>query len=190
MAWGPQRLWFYNDAFIPILGDKHPRALGRPSQEVWSEAWVHLEPMFDRVFSGEPVSIDGYSLELERFGKLEEAHFDFSYTPARDEEGRVRGLYGVCVETTERIVSERRLLAASGRQRRQFEQAPGFIIIMRGPDHVVEFVNDVHRATFGSDDWLGWSIRQAFPAWKARASSRRSTTCSPPAGCSRPRPPR
>ncbi len=165
LAWGPDRLWFYNDAFIPILGDKHPRALGRPSREVWSEAWAQLEPMFDRVFSGEPVSIDGYSLDLERYGKLEEAHFDFSYTPARDEHGAVVALFGVCVETTERVTAEkRRRLTAAERQRRQFEQAPGFIIIMRGPDHVVDFVNDVHRATFGSDDWLGWPIRQAFPS--------------------------
>ena len=164
LAWGPDRLWFYNDAFIHILGDKHPRALGRPSREVWSEAWAQLEPMFERVFSGEPVSINGYSLELERFGKLEEAHFDFSYTPARDEDGGVVGLFGVCVETTERVTGEKRRLAVAERQRRQFEQAPGFIIIMRGPDHVVDFVNDVHRATFGSHDWLGWPIRQAFPS--------------------------
>ncbi len=24
MAWGQQRIWLYNDAFIPILGRKHP----------------------------------------------------------------------------------------------------------------------------------------------------------------------
>ena len=164
MAWGPRRLWFYNDAFIPILGNKHPRALARPSQEVWSEAWTTLEPMFDQVFAGEPVSIDGYSLELERFGRLEEAHFDFSYTPARDEDGTIVALFGVCTDTTERMTAERRRLAAAERQRRQFEQAPGFIIVMRGPEHVVEFVNDAHRTTFGSDDWIGRPIREAFPS--------------------------
>jgi hypothetical protein len=40
MAWSPQRVWLYNDAFIPILGRKHPGALGQPSQEVWAEAWT------------------------------------------------------------------------------------------------------------------------------------------------------
>jgi hypothetical protein len=50
LAWGPDRTWFYNDAFTPILGNKHPGALGRPSMEVWSEAKEVLEPMFDRVF--------------------------------------------------------------------------------------------------------------------------------------------
>ena len=38
MAWGEAQTWLYNDAFIPILGDKHPGALGRPAMEVWAEA--------------------------------------------------------------------------------------------------------------------------------------------------------
>ena len=44
-----------------------------------------------------------------------------------------------------------------------FEQAPGFICILRGPDHVFEFVNSTHRKLFGSDDWIGKPARDAFP---------------------------
>ena len=43
-----------------------------------------------------------------------------------------------------------------------FEQAPGFICILRGPDHVFEFVNSTHRKLFGSDDWIGKPARDAF----------------------------
>jgi hypothetical protein len=50
------------------------------------------------------------------------------------------------------------------RQARLFEQAPGFIIIMGGPTHLVEFVNDAHRTSFNSGGWIGKSIRQAFPS--------------------------
>jgi hypothetical protein len=50
------------------------------------------------------------------------------------------------------------------RQARLFEQAPGFIIIMRGPPHIVEFVNDAHRTAFNCADWIGKSIREAFPS--------------------------
>ena len=164
MAWGSERTWFYNDAFTPILGRKHPQALGRPSREVWSEAWSDLEPMFDRVFSGEPVHMDGFSLGLDRDGRVEEAIFNFSYTPVQDDDGRVAGLFGVCIETTDRVQAERRQAEASERQRRQFGQAPGFIIVMAGPEHRVEFVNDAHRRTFGSDDWTGRPIRDAFPS--------------------------
>ncbi len=165
IAWGEERTWLYNDAFIPILGRKHPGALGRPAlAEVWAEARAALEPLFARVFAGEPVHMQDFGLELDRRGRLEEAHFAFSYTPVRDETGAVAGLFGACIETTEQVISERRLASARERQRRQFEQAPGFIIITRGPDHVVEFVNKAHLHLFGSGDWEGKAMRDAFPA--------------------------
>jgi two-component sensor histidine kinase len=113
MAWGPQRTWLYNDAFIPILGVKHPHALGRPAlAEVWSEAEGVLTPMFDRVFAGEHVTMDAFSLLLDRGDGLKEAHFSFSYTPARDETGAVAGLFGVCSETTALILGDRQRQAA------------------------------------------------------------------------------
>jgi signal transduction histidine kinase/PAS domain-containing protein len=112
IAWGIHRTWLYNDGFTPILGDKHPRALGRPAMEVWAEAKEALEPMFDRVFAGEPFYMDDFSLSLERNGRLAEAHFSFSYTPVRNQEGIIAGLFGTCIETTASVVNAR-LLAES-----------------------------------------------------------------------------
>ena len=111
LGWGPERTWLYNDAFIPILGRKHPSALGHPSMKVWAEARDVLEPMFDRVFAGEPVAIEDFSLGLDRQGKVEEAHFEFAYTPVRGEDGSVQGLFGACIETTARVRAERGLAA-------------------------------------------------------------------------------
>jgi PAS domain S-box-containing protein len=165
IAWGPNRIWLYNDAFIPILGDKHPQALGRAAlDEVWREARDVLEPLFDRVFAGQPVHMADFELSLDRHGKMEEAHFAFSYTPACNEHGAVVGLFGACIETTDQVLAIRQRVAAQERQRRLFEQAPGFIIIMRGADHVVEFVNDAHRLAFNSESWVGKPIREAFPS--------------------------
>ncbi len=92
IAWGADQTWLYNDAFIPILGQKHPEALGKPAMVVWGEARDVLEPMFDRVFSGQSVQMDDFALFLDRQGKLEEAHFSFSYTPVRDERGSCRAV--------------------------------------------------------------------------------------------------
>jgi hypothetical protein len=44
-----ERWLLYNDAWRPILGDKHPWALGRPAREVWPEIWSAIEPLFDTV---------------------------------------------------------------------------------------------------------------------------------------------
>ena len=30
LLWGPQFVLVYNETYVPILGDKHPWALGRP----------------------------------------------------------------------------------------------------------------------------------------------------------------
>jgi PAS domain S-box-containing protein len=165
IAWGADRVWLYNDAFVPILGHKHPEALGlRAIEEVWREARSVLEPLFDRVFAGEAVHMEDFEVVLDRNGQLGEARFAFSYTPVRDDTGFVAGLFGACIETTQQALAVRRQQEAQKRQRRLFEQAPGFIIIMAGPDHVVEFVNDAHRAVFGSQDWVGRPVREAFPS--------------------------
>ena len=163
MAWGPAQTWLYNDAFVPILGAKHPAALGRPAlSEVWSEAREVLAPLFARVFAGEPVHMDDFGLMLDRHGRLEEAHFAFSYTPVRDDSGSVAGLFGACIETTDRILASKREMAALERQRRMFEQAPSFVCMLVGPEHVFDFVNKSHRELFNSGSWIGKPIREAF----------------------------
>ena len=163
LGWGPKRTWLYNDAFIPILGRKHPAALGRPSMEVWAEAREVLEPLFDRVFAGDPVSIEDFALGLDRQGQIEEAHFEFAYTPARGADGSVEGLFGTCIETTARVMAERRQAEYTERQRRQFQCAPGFIAILSGPEHVFEFVNDAYVRLAGDRDFLGKTVREAVP---------------------------
>jgi hypothetical protein len=36
--WGSQYIQLYNDAYIPVLGAKHPeKALGRPASQCWPE---------------------------------------------------------------------------------------------------------------------------------------------------------
>src|SRR5262245_49518167 len=37
--WGPELVTLYNDACRPILGRKHPRALGRGGRECWLDIW-------------------------------------------------------------------------------------------------------------------------------------------------------
>lgn len=165
VVWGSERIWLYNDAFIPILGRKHPIALGLPSHDVWAEAWDTIGPMFDQVFQGRPVHMDDIEIRIDKRGTPEEAHFAFSYNPiVQPDSGEVCGLFGVCTETTDRFLAERRERLAAERQLNLFEQAPGFIIIMSGPDHVVEFLNDAHRLVFNSSEWLGKTIRDAFPS--------------------------
>ncbi|MDY0747693.1 PAS domain-containing protein [Paucibacter sp. R3-3] len=298
VLWGPQLTMLYNDAYAPLLGDKHPWALGRSIRQVWAEIADVIAPLMEGVLAtGEATWIpDGY-LALERHGGPEETYFSYSFGPVRIEDGTVGGILAVTIETTQRIVSERRLaflkaladatagaasatevcanamaeigpgtpdvrhaaiylrdagngntmvaesasntvatwplvlsdshdfgphtlaadirtserseplgtlvvllnpqrpldanygefIALIGRQiarslsdlkaleversranadqelRRIFEQAPSFVCIMKGPEHVFEFVNRAHLALFNSASWIGKPAREAFP---------------------------
>ena len=165
--WGPDLLCFYNNAYRQSIGpERHPHSLGEPARDVWDEIWSIIGPQIDQVISGQGATWNENQLvPITRNGRLEEVYWTYSYGPIDDETAPngVGGVLVVCTETTRAVLAERRLIEDARRQRRLFEQAPGFVVIMQGPDHVVEFVNEAHRHAFGSDDWLGKPLREAFP---------------------------
>lgn len=106
--WGKELVLLYNDAWSPIPGNKHPWALGRPAQEVWPDIWDAIEPQFQKAFSGEPGGSKDALLPMQRHGYIEECYFDFTFTPIYGEGGKVEGVFNAVIETTYRIISERR----------------------------------------------------------------------------------
>jgi PAS domain S-box-containing protein len=163
LAWGQDLGFLYNDAYAPILGTKHPEALGRRFADIWSDIWQDIKPFIDKALFGEAVWFENLPLTMHRNGYDEQAYFTFSYSPAYDDEGRVVGMFCACTETTEKVLADQRLAAERERQRQQFEQAPGFITILSGPDHVFEFANQAYSRLFGGRDFLGRTVREVFP---------------------------
>jgi two-component sensor histidine kinase len=109
LFWGPEFVALYNDAYAPTIGDKHPRALGRPAREHWAELWDDLEPLLRRVLdTGETVFAKDRPFYIERHGYPENVYFDISYSPVRDEAGKVEGVLCIVSETTERVVAQQR----------------------------------------------------------------------------------
>ena len=111
--WGPRYISIYNDAYRPILGAKHPAALGQPVSDVWSEIWTVLKPLIDTPFEGGPATwMEDIELHINRHGFLEESHFTIAYSPVPDETA-VRGIGGVLAtvhEITEKVIGERRVV--------------------------------------------------------------------------------
>ena len=106
--WGSSLTNIYNDAHVPILGERHPGALGRSAADVWSEVWPVLGPQVEAVMArGESTWNERAGVVLERNGYPEEAWFTWSYSPIRDEAGRVGGLLCVSTEDTGRVTAER-----------------------------------------------------------------------------------
>jgi PAS domain S-box-containing protein len=108
VALGPEQVFLYNDAYIPVLGDKHPSAFGALFQSVWWEIWDDLAPIAARALAGQSSFLEDMPLTMERKGYTEQTYFTFSYSPLHDGAGRVMGMYCTCIETTARMVAERR----------------------------------------------------------------------------------
>ena len=110
--WGnPEYTMFYNDGYIPVLGvTKHPGWLGRSGKECWTEIWSTIGPMFEGVFeTGVATWSEDLLLVMERNIPREENYFTFSYSPIRDDAGKVPGIFCACYESTEQVIRRRRL---------------------------------------------------------------------------------
>ena len=108
--WGPRFVQLYNDAYRPIPGDKHPRSMGQPASECWSEIWHVIGPMIEAPFRGEPATwSDDLYLVINRKGFLEETHFKVAYSPVPDESvpSGIGGVLATVAETTEEVYARR-----------------------------------------------------------------------------------
>ncbi|GAC1667470.1 MAG: hypothetical protein NVS9B2_09040 [Steroidobacteraceae bacterium] len=114
LRWGPDFVLLYNEGYRPILGDKHPWALGRPAREAWSEVWNEIEPLHTAIMSGRTPSIfaDDILLRIQRDGsKWEEAHFTLGYSRVEDPASPtgIGGVLITAVEITARKLAEESL---------------------------------------------------------------------------------
>ncbi len=111
--WGNDFVKIYNDAYAPMLGQKHPWALGQPGRHVWPEIWDIIGPMLESVHTtGQATWSDDQLLVLQRRGYPEECYFTFSYSPVEDDAGKVCGIFSALTETTERVLAGRRAQVA------------------------------------------------------------------------------
>jgi signal transduction histidine kinase len=122
LFWGPELVQFYNDAFRPSLGSadgpsaRHPRALGMRAADFWTDVWSVVGPQIEGVMQrGEAVWFEDLHLPIERNGRLDDAWWTYSYSPVRDDDGRINGTLVVCIETTSAVNARRELIAERAR---------------------------------------------------------------------------
>ncbi len=182
---GPKLIQIYNDGYAEIAGAKHPLALGQATQECWPEVWNFNAPIYAAVLDGEARSFKSQKLSVLRHGAPEDAWFDLSYSPVCDELGAITGILVLVVETTAQVRLTTQLeaekevvrrtnleLAAEGTTLRAlFQQAPGFMCILRGPDHMFEIVNDAYSQLIGHRDVIGLAVRDALPEIEAEGQA-------------------
>lgn len=163
LAWGPELGFLYNDAYVEILGDKHPGALGQSFKDIWAEIWSDISPIVDQAMAGEATYYENLPFTMRRKGYDEATWFTFSYSPLYNATGQVEGMYCACTETTEQVLATRRRVDENERLRRLFQQAPGIMAVLRHADHVFELANDAYYQLVGPRELIGKSVREALP---------------------------
>jgi PAS domain S-box-containing protein len=163
LAWGPERIFLYNDAYLPVLGAKHPQALARPMALSWSEVWEEVGPLLARTFDGESLHFTRYPFTILRNGGLERAWFDFSYTPVYIDKDKVGGALCILTEVTRQVQAESVLRQQTDQLQQLFENAPGFMALLHGPEHRFELANKTYRQLIGARDPIGKPLPEVLP---------------------------
>ncbi|PSM50208.1 histidine kinase [Chroococcidiopsis sp. CCALA 051] len=111
ILWGEDVIQLYNDAMIAIYGAYHPKALGQPMRETWSEIWDdQLKLLCEGIRNtGVAVFVEDQLYPILRFGYLEETYFTFCYSPIWDEAGKISGIFATAIEMTQQVIGQRRL---------------------------------------------------------------------------------
>lgn len=163
VAWGPDLGFLYNDPYAEILGTKHPKAMGRRFRDIWSEIWDDIEPLVSKALVGEATFHEDLPLIMRRKGFDEQTYFTFSYSPVHDETGGIGGMFCACTETTREVESRRSLKAEKDRLQTLFQEAPGIMAMVSGPEHVFELANASYLELVGDRDLIGMTVREALP---------------------------
>ena len=84
--------------------------MGQRGVECWPEIWAIIGPQIEAVMTrGDSSWNTNQLVPINRDGKPEEVFWTYGYSPVRDKDGTIRGTLVVCTETTEQVLSERRL---------------------------------------------------------------------------------
>ncbi len=163
LLWGPDGVMIYNDGYSAFSGSRHPQLLGAKVREGWPEAADFNDNVMKVGLSGKTLAYKDQELTLYRNGVAEQVWMNLDYSPVIDESGATAGVIAIVVETTARVLADRRIAAEQQRQRQLFEQMPGFVCVLSGPEHVYEYVNAAYIAISGRSDFIGRTIREVFP---------------------------
>jgi len=105
--WGPELRLLYNDSWSHIPGPRHPGCLGEPATEVWSDIWHVIEPQLaEAISTGEGVYFRDQMLPMLRFGVEEETYWTYNFTPIRDDDGSIGGIFNSGNETTRQVLQQ------------------------------------------------------------------------------------
>ncbi|WP_186458401.1 sensor histidine kinase [Neorhizobium alkalisoli] len=163
MLWGEEGVMIYNDAYSVFAGSRHPALFGSNVREGWAEIVDFNDNVMKVGLAGGTLAYRDQELTLHRKGFPEQVWMDLDYSPVLDEEGKPAGVIAIVVETTERVLAERRNREEYERLQNLFSQAPTFMAMTSGPEHTFEMVNPEYQTLVGDRQVVGKTLVDAMP---------------------------
>ncbi len=160
---GSDGVMLYNDAFAAFAGARHPQALGSKVRESWPEVADFNANVISIGLAGESVFYTNQRMTLHRNGRAEQVWMTLGYSPVLDDADQPIGVLAVVTETTGMVLQEKASIKERERFRQMFDQATGFMALLRGPDHVFDLVNAGYLQLIGHRNVTGKAVRDALP---------------------------
>jgi PAS domain S-box-containing protein len=153
--WGPELIQLYNDAFVPLLAERHPSGLGQTARECWSDAWQIVGPNLQRVIVGrETVYYENALVPIIRDGRLQDIRWTYNYSPIFAPDGEVQGVLVICQDITREETAIQSLRDSEARTLRVL-QSIGDAVIVTDAETRITRMNPV------AEQLTGWTMEEA-----------------------------
>jgi PAS domain S-box-containing protein len=163
LLWGEHGHMIYNDAYSRFSGGRHPVLLGSEVRKGWPEVADFNDHIMKTGLSGGTLAYRDQELTLHRSGKPEQVWMNLDYSPVIDETGEPAGVIAIVVETTERVLADRKNEMQQRRLAEMLEQGPSFMALLEGPEHRFEFANASYLRLVGGREMIGKTVAEALP---------------------------
>lgn len=152
--WGPDLVQLYNDAFLPLLAERHPSGLGQTAQDCWADAWQIVGPNLARVMEGETIYHENALVPIVRDGRMQDVWWTYNYSPILAPDGTVLGVLVICQDLTRETAALQSLRNSEARSSRVLKSIGDAVIVTDAETRVVQMNSVAEQLT-------GWSEKGA-----------------------------
>ena len=164
LFWGSQMIQIYNDAYLPILAEKHPQSLGQAASECWKEAWHIVSPQLEAaLYRGESAYQENVLIPVNRCGTLQDAYWTYSSSPVYGPAGDVCGILAVCHDVTEEVVAKRERTALSEQLQQVLEVTTDAIVSLDREWRMTYLNPRARQIVAARGDVIGLNMWETFP---------------------------